>query len=120
MSCLVLIARLAVRDLRHRRAQAVLLLLSITAATATLTLGLALNGVTSSPYLRTKAATSGPDITAFISSAAQAAPLSGARGVSAHSGPYPLASPVLRFRGLAVPVQAEGRDEVRPRSISRT
>ena len=112
MSRLVLIARLAVRDLRHRPAQAVLLLLAITAATATLTLGLALNGVTSSPYSRTKAATNGPDITAFASSTAQAAPLSRAGGVSAHSGPYPLASAVLRFRGLAVPVQAEGRDEV--------
>jgi putative ABC transport system permease protein len=111
MSRLVLIARLAVRDLRHRPAQAVLLLLAITAATATLTLGLALNGVTSSPYLRTKAATNGPDITAFVSSAAQAAPLSRAGGVSAHSGPYPLASAVLRFRGLTVPVQAEGRDK---------
>jgi putative ABC transport system permease protein len=111
MSHLVLIARLAVRDLRHRPAQAVLLLLAITAATATLTLGLALNGVTSSPYLRTKGATSGPDITAFVSSTAQAASLSGASGVSAHSGPYPLASSVLGFRGLAVPVQAEGRDE---------
>jgi len=112
MSRLVLIARLAVRDLRHRPAQAVLLLLAITAATATLTLGLALNGVTSSPYSRTKAATNGPDITAFASSTVQAASLSRAGGVSAHSGPYPLASAVLRFRGLAVPVQAEGRDEV--------
>jgi putative ABC transport system permease protein len=112
MSRLVLIARLAVRDLRHRPAQAVLLLLAITAATATLTLGLALNGVTSSPYSRTKAATNGPDVTAFASSTVQAASLSRAGGVSAHSGPYPLASAVLRFRGLAVPVQAEGRDEV--------
>jgi putative ABC transport system permease protein len=111
MSRLLLIARLAARDLRHRRVQGVLLLLAITAATATLTLGLALNGVTSSPYSRTKAATNGPDITAFASSTAQAAPLSRAGGVSAHSGPYPLASAVLRFRGLAVPVQAEGRDE---------
>src|SRR6185437_10793871 len=111
MSSEILIARLAARDLRHRRTHAVLLLLAITAATATLTLGLALNGVTSSPYLRTKAATNGPDITAFASSPAQAALLSGAGGVSARSGPYPLASAVLGFRGLAVPVQAEGRDE---------
>jgi hypothetical protein len=111
VSRLVLIVRLAVRDLRHRPAQAVLLLLAITAATATLTLGLALNGVTSSPYARTKAATNGPDITAFASSTAQAASLARAVGVSADSGPYPLASAVLRFRGLAVPVQAEGRDE---------
>ena len=45
------------RDLRYRPAQAVLLLLAITAATATLTLGLALHGVTSQPYQRTRAAT---------------------------------------------------------------
>jgi hypothetical protein len=53
----VLIWRLAGRDLRHRPAQALLLLLAITAATATLTLGLALHGVTSQPYQRTRAAT---------------------------------------------------------------
>ena len=49
MSRLVLIARLAVRDLRHRPAQAVLLLLAITAATATLTLAnlVALEGLSS-------------------------------------------------------------------------
>jgi hypothetical protein len=35
----LLIARLAVRDLRRRPAQAALLLVAITAATATLTLG---------------------------------------------------------------------------------
>src|ERR1700677_1918500 len=105
MSRPALIARLASRDLRHRRAQAVLLLLAITAATATLTLGLVLNGVTSSPYLRTKAATSGPDITAFASSAVQAVSLARAAGLSADSGPYPLASAGLRFRGLAVPGQ---------------
>ena len=38
---------LAARDLRHRPAQADLLLLAITAATTALTLGLALRGVTS-------------------------------------------------------------------------
>jgi putative ABC transport system permease protein len=59
-----LICRLAVRDLRHRRAEAVLLLLTITAATATLTLGLTLSGVTSQPFRPTKAATRGPDVVA--------------------------------------------------------
>lgn len=38
MGRLLLIARLAVRDPRHRPAQALLLVLAITAATATLTL----------------------------------------------------------------------------------
>ncbi|MGI8447210.1 MAG: FtsX-like permease family protein, partial [Streptosporangiaceae bacterium] len=63
-SRIVLTGRLAARDLRHRPAQAILLLLAITAATATLTLGLALHGVTSQPYQRTRAATNGPDVVA--------------------------------------------------------
>ena len=66
MGRLLLIWRLALRDLRHRPVQAVLLLLAITAATSTLTLGLALNGVTSGPYLRTAAATNGPDVAASV------------------------------------------------------
>jgi putative ABC transport system permease protein len=121
MGRLLLICRLAARDLRHRPVQAVLLLLAITAATATLTLGLALNGVTSNPYLRTKAATNGPDITAtvFPSGAdsrelvnpAPLTTLASLPGVTAHSGPYPIAAVTLRARGFTVPVQAEGRDE---------
>ena len=64
----VLLGRLASRDLRYRPAQAALLLLVITAATATLTLGLALHGVTSQPYQRTRAATNGPDVVAIFRS----------------------------------------------------
>ena len=60
MGKILLVGRLAARDLRRRPAQAVLLLLAITAATATLTLGLVLHGVTSQPYQQTRAATSGP------------------------------------------------------------
>ena len=60
MGKILLIGRLVVRDLRHRPAQAVLLLLAITAATATLTLGLVLHGVTSQPYQQTRAATQRP------------------------------------------------------------
>jgi ABC-type lipoprotein release transport system permease subunit len=121
----VLICRLAARDLRHRPAQALLLLVAIAAATATLTLGLVLNGVTSQPYLRTKAATNGPDVVASLlpqttqtqlaplpsSSLPQLTALDRAPGVTAHSGPYPIVSAVLRAHGHAVPVQAEGRDE---------
>jgi putative ABC transport system permease protein len=122
MGRLTLIARLALRDLRHRRAQAVLLLLSITAATATLTLGLALNGVTGSPYLRTKAATNGPDVTVAVSPQGteprKPVPdpdaltgLARTAGVTAQSGPYPVAAAALQVNGHTVPVQAEGRDE---------
>jgi hypothetical protein len=62
----VLVARLAARDIRRHKAQAVLLLLAITAATTTLVLGLALNGVTSHPYQQTRAATNGPDLVATL------------------------------------------------------
>jgi ABC-type lipoprotein release transport system permease subunit len=120
MGRLLLIARLAARDLRHRPAQAVLLLLAITAATATLALGLALNGVTGRPYLRTQAATNGPDVTASVfpsrtngtrpAALAALMSLASAAGVTASSGPYPVAFATLRARGHAVPVQAEGRD----------
>jgi hypothetical protein len=106
---LLLICRLVLRDLRHRPVPAELLLLTITAATATLTMGLALNGVTGSPYLRTQAATNGPDIVA-IATPAQAAQAA-ATGVTAHSGPFPLAAATLVAHGHTVPVQAEGRDE---------
>lgn len=64
MSRVLLIGRLALRDLRRRPAEAVLLLLAITAAAATLALGLVLNGVASDPYESTREATSGPDIVA--------------------------------------------------------
>lgn len=121
MGRLALIARLVARDLRRRPAQAVLLLLAVTAATATLTLGLALNGVTSSPYLRTRAATNGPDVTAGIfpsgsnnnkpADLAALLTLRNASGVVARSGPYPIASATLQADGHAVPVQAQGRDD---------
>lgn len=119
MGRLWLIARLALRDLRHRPVQAILLLLAITAATATLTLGLALNGVTSSPYLRTQAATNGADVTAYVfhsgtngtrpADLAALAPLASAAGVTAVGGPFPVAFATLRAHGHAVPVQAQGR-----------
>jgi hypothetical protein len=118
----LLIGRLAGRDLRYRPGQAALLLLVITAATATLTLGLALHGVTSQPYQRTRAATNGPDVVAYLpvthrpghpsSPPAQAAAaLTRAAGVTGHSGPYPLVGAVLRANGRTAPAQAEGRSQ---------
>jgi ABC-type lipoprotein release transport system permease subunit len=135
MSKLLLIGRLAVRDLRRRPAQAVLLLLAITAASATLTLGLALHGVTSNPYKQTRAATKGPDVVALLGAPsagvtrgprggppqpgpipaqqllAQARVLADAPGVTGHSGPYLEAGAVLRVRGIAVAVQVQSRGQ---------
>ena len=64
MGRFTLISKLAARDLRYRRAEAVLLLPVITAATTTLTLALALNRVTSHPYQQTRDVTKGPDVVA--------------------------------------------------------
>jgi putative ABC transport system permease protein len=124
MGQMLVIGRLTARDLQRRSVQAVLLLVVITAAMATLTLGLLLHAVTSQPYQLTKATTRGPDVVASSAgytgrsvqiSAAQLrrfTALAGAPGVTAHSGPYPVAWPVLRVgTGSPVDVMAEGRDE---------
>ena len=66
MGRLLLVSRLATKDLRHRPAQAALLLLAIAAGAATLTLGLSLLGTTDNPYARTRAVTNGPDVVASV------------------------------------------------------
>jgi ABC-type lipoprotein release transport system permease subunit len=97
MGRVLLVGRLAARDLRRRPVEAVLLLVAITAATATLTLGLVLHGMTNDPYQRTRNATAGPDVVASVGPLAPGpADLSGLRaltdahGVVDHSGPYPV------------------------------
>jgi ABC-type lipoprotein release transport system permease subunit len=62
----LLVIRLAVKDLRHRPAQSLLLLLAIATGASMLTLGLALGGTTNDPYARTRAATNGPDLVAEV------------------------------------------------------
>ena len=114
MGRILLVGRLVGRDLRRRPGQALLLLLAITAATATLTLGLVLHGVTSQPYQQTRAAThgpgrggpslrgqaAGPGPGQCPAPAAQVTGADHAPGVTGHSGPYPVASAVLRARGI--------------------
>jgi putative ABC transport system permease protein len=120
MGKILLVGRLAARDLRHRPGEALLLLIVMLAATTALTLGLVLRGVTAQPYQRTRAATAGPDVlaTAFpagagprtdLAALADVAPLAHAPGVIARSGPFPVAFPVLRAHGLTDAVLAEGR-----------
>ncbi|HUY48555.1 MAG TPA: hypothetical protein VMV92_23020 [Streptosporangiaceae bacterium] len=134
MGKILLVCRLVARDFRYRPAQAVFLLLAITAATTTLTLGLVLHGVTSQPYEQTRAATNGPDVVAQLGgSAVPRGPGAGTAGPQVlaqvkalvhgyggigHSGPYPIASAVLRVRGLTAGVEAEGRDQA-PASLDQ-
>jgi putative ABC transport system permease protein len=135
MGRLLLIGRLAARNLRSRPAEAALLLLAIMAATTTLTLGLVLHGVTDEPYESTREATAGPDVVASVQGDAflgQPADLAALRaltdapGVTGYSGPYPLIGVELTADGLtgsrrtprgevvggAAGVWAQGRDPV--------
>lgn len=140
---LFLIVRLAAADLRRHPVEAALLLLAISAATGTLALGLALHGVTSDPYQRTRTATAGPDVVAGLVNlapppkTARSGPgpghetlftndmrpskqrtadfntLSHATGVVAHSGPFPVAWAALSRGGKSAGVAVEGRDHAR-------
>jgi ABC-type lipoprotein release transport system permease subunit len=113
MGRILLVSRLAVRDLRRRRVEAALLLLAIMAATTTLTLGLVLRDAASDPYQDTREATNGPDV---VTSVAQPAGLSDLEelasdpGVIDHSGPYPVTAAKLQASGRTSDVQAVGRD----------
>lgn len=123
MGHLVLVCRLAARDLRRRPGEAALLVLAIVATTATLTLGLLLHGVTNDPYDHTRAATAGPDVVANVT----AAPTGGradsralrtlrrAPGVAASTGPYPLIEATAGAHGHQAAVQLEGRDRASAR-----
>jgi len=113
-----LVYRLAVRDLRHHAAQAVLLVVAIAAATATLTMALSMNGVTSQPYAATKAATDGPDVVAYLTSTGQAKALVHASGVASSSGPYPVVGATIRFDGRTAGVFAQGRGQ-EPAAVDR-
>ena len=99
MGRILLVARLAARDLRRRPGEAALLLLAMMAATTVLTLGLVLHGVTDDPYQRTREATAGPDVVAssapdaYVGQTADVAgleALADAPGVVDQSGPYPV------------------------------
>ena len=117
MGRVLLICRLAARDLRRRPAEAVLLSLAITAATATLTLGLVLHGVTDKPYQRTRQATFGPDVVASVAPSpvggqatnlASLKALADAPGVVRHSGPYPYTQAVVEASGVTATAWAQG------------
>jgi putative ABC transport system permease protein len=138
MGKLLLVYRLGLKDLRHRRVTALLLLLAIAAGAATLTLGFALHGTTDSPYARTRAATHGPDVVATVFAnalddagpATTATPGSGgppiggdqataaldtllnAPGVTAHGGPYPITWTTLTSGRTAGSAEIEARDTV--------
>lgn len=121
MGRILLVGRLAVRDLRRRRTEAALLLLAIMAATTTLTLGLVLHDAASDPYQLTREATNGPDVVASVSQPAEPSgleDLASAPGVIDHGGPYPVTPAELQASGRTSDVQAVGRDAA-PASVDQ-
>ena len=121
MGRVLLVARLAVGDLRRRRTEAALLVLAIMAATTTLTLGLVLRDAASDPYRRTREATNGPDVVASVSRPAELSglqELATAPGVTDHGGPYPVTPADLQASGRRSDVQAVGRDAA-PASVDQ-
>ncbi|HEU4349282.1 MAG TPA: FtsX-like permease family protein [Actinoplanes sp.] len=113
MGRILLVVRLAMRDLRRRRTEAALLLIAILAATTTLTLGLVVRDAASDPYESTRAATKGPDVVAGTGQFADLADLeklATASGVTEHSGPYPVIAGKLEASSRTSDVQVEGRD----------
>jgi ABC-type lipoprotein release transport system permease subunit len=113
MGRILLVVRLALRDLRRRRTEAALLLIAILAATTTLTLGLVLRDAASDPYESTRAATTGPDVVASVGRSANLPSLeklATAAGVTEHSGPYPVVAGKLEASGRTSDVQVVGRD----------
>jgi ABC-type lipoprotein release transport system permease subunit len=109
---LLLVGRLALRDLQRRRTEAALLLIAVLAATTTLTLGLVLRDSAGDPYESTRTATRGPDAVAHFSAAGldRLERLASAAGVTDHSGPYPVTGAKLQTAGKSSDVQAVGRD----------
>jgi ABC-type lipoprotein release transport system permease subunit len=137
MGRILLVGRLAVRDLRRRRIEAALLLLAIMAATTTLTLGLVLRDAASDPYQSTREATNGPDVLASVAPYPSERPadpaelvldqpaelsgleeLAGAPGVVDHGGPYPVTAAELQASSRTSDVQVVGRD-VAPTSVDQ-
>ncbi|WP_433444862.1 FtsX-like permease family protein [Nonomuraea sp. CA-141351] len=112
MGRILLVIRLALRDLRRRRTEAALLLIAILAATTTLTLGLVLRDAAGDPYQSTRAATKGPDVVANANLAglAELGKLTTASGVTEYSGPYPVVAGKLESSSRTSDVQAMGRD----------
>ncbi len=121
MGRVLLVVRLAARDLRRRPGEAALLLLAITAATTVLTLGLVLHGVTDDPYGRTREAAAGPDVVAssapdaYIGQTADLAGLAALAdepGVVDQSGPYPVIGEELEADGVTGSRRTPGGDVI--------
>lgn len=122
----LLVWRFLVRDIRRRKIQSLLLVAMVVTTTSTLTVALALHHTSQAPFAKTRAATKGPDLVVENGPApgsgrpspTQFDPLIRSRGVSATSGPFPIAFTRLSASGTTIPVDVEGRDP-RPAAVDQ-
>lgn len=112
MGRILIVLRLAPRDLRRRPAQSLLLLTAVAVTAATLTLGLLVRGVADDPWERTRAATAGPDAVATSPDAASLRALADAGGVTEAGRPQPLLSTTMRTGNVRVNAVVQGRSTV--------
>ncbi|MGW0212446.1 hypothetical protein ACWDZ8_44565, partial [Streptomyces sp. NPDC003233] len=114
MGRLILIARLALRGLRRHLLQSLILVLAVTAACGAVALGMTLRDAAGQSYAQIRAATEGPDVLATPIGTGDTAlhdltSLFDLPGIAAHSGPYPVAYPMVQAHGLTVQAVVEGR-----------
>jgi len=113
MGHLLLTWRLIRHDVRCRPGEALMLLLAVTVATASLTLGLAARDAVASGYLKTRAATAGPDITVTTTAtdpSGLAARLAHTPGVAAQATPVFAFDTTIRAHGQTAHSGVEARD----------
>ncbi|MEY2245304.1 FtsX-like permease family protein [Streptomyces sp. BF23-18] len=113
MGHLLLMWRLILHDIRHRPGEALMFLLAVTIATASLTLGLATDNAVDAGYLKTRAATAGPDITAITTATDPSGlveRLADTPGVAAQADPVYAFDTTIRAYGQSAHTSIEGRD----------
>ncbi|MEV4603931.1 FtsX-like permease family protein [Amycolatopsis sp. NPDC049253] len=121
MGRLLLMWRLAARDLRRRPAEAAMFLVAVTLASVSLTVGIATTGAVSDGYAKTRDATAGPDVmsvTADPDPAAFASRLARVPGVTAVGGPFFAFDTSIQAHGRSAHSAVEGRD-AGPSSVDR-
>ncbi len=112
MGHLLLMWRLILHDLRRRPAEALVFLIAVTVATASLTLGLATDNALATAYVKTRAATAGPDITAITTDtdpSGLAERLSDTPGVATQADPVFAFDTTVRAHGQTAHSSVEGR-----------
>lgn len=121
MGRLLLVWRLAARDLRRRPGEAALFLVAVTAATAALSLGLATGNAVTTGFEKTREATAGPDITAITTASDPsdlARRLAKTPGVAAQSDPIFAFDATVGLHGTSAHTSVEGRDTA-PSTVDR-